>query len=191
MRLLLIGAGGNARAVAEVAGASGHEIFAYADPKPSTWCRAMHVKEDDRLPADIEGFVIGVGGVTPEQLHRRLQLLATYRAAGLAAPAIRHLSCHVSGDAGLGEAAIVLGNAIVQPGAQIGDGAIVNSGAIVEHDATIGEGAHVAPGAIVLGAASVGACSMIGAGAVVLPGANVPEGQLVKSLTRFSGGDTR
>jgi len=184
--LLLVGAGGHAKAIVEALEANGKTIAAYADPQTQNWIDARRVDGDDAALALPKGeVVIGVGGMKGEDLARRLELLETYLDAGWNAIPLVHPSATVSKTANLAIGAIVLAGAIVQPGTRIGRGAIVNTGAIVEHDSVVGDGAHIGPGAIVLGGCSVGGTAMVGAGAVVLPLAEIAAGALVPSMGRF------
>lgn len=191
VNMLLLGAGGHAKAVVEVLTECGASIAAYVDPRPSDWLEARHITSDAealRLPAG--AIVLGIGGVTAEDLAARLRLFDTFRGRGWSAPAIVHPAATVSPGAALGAGTIILAGAVVQPGATVSEASLLNTGAIVEHDAVIGRGAHVGPGAIILGAARVGAACLVGAGAVLLPGASAGDGEVVGSLTRHPGGTT-
>lgn len=189
MKLILIGAGGHARVVHDAMAAAGFHLFAYVDPQPSAWLDAPYCGSDEaatEMPADI-GVALGLGGVAPAQLTRRLALLRRFLAAGRAAPPIVHPRASVASDTVIGQGAQIMTGAIVQGGVTLGAAVIVNTGAIVEHGSTIGAGTHVAPGAIVLGNVRIGACAMIGAGAIVLPGAALPDGALVAAGTVHRG----
>jgi sugar O-acyltransferase (sialic acid O-acetyltransferase NeuD family) len=187
MRVILIGAGGHARAVVEAIEAEDYRLVAYVDPKPCAWLSHItHIAEDDVSgEGDADAFAMGLGAVEPRGLARRMALYQRYAELGWRAPPLVHPSAIVSDSARLATGCIVLAGAIVQPGAEIGAAAIVNTGSIIEHDARVGDGAHIAPGAILLGGASVGACAMVGAGAVVLPGANIAAETLVPALQRY------
>jgi sugar O-acyltransferase (sialic acid O-acetyltransferase NeuD family) len=185
--LVLVGAGGHARALVEALAARGAAISAYVDRAACAWLEGVRRFESDDASEGhrAEGFVLGIGAVNPDGLARRLDLFRRYAARGWSAPAVAHPASVISGSAVLGEGSHILAAAVVQPGAVIGAAAIVNTGAIVEHDSAVGEGSHVAPGAIVLGGVRIGACAMIGAGAVVLQGASVPDRALVPANTRY------
>lgn len=187
MGLVLVGAGGHAKALVEALVAAGLAVTAYVDRADCTWLPGLrrYETDDSSKDHDADGFALGMGAVNPEGLARRLDLFRRYAARGWAAPAVVHPAATVSASAALGAGSQTLAGAVVQPGAAIGVAAIVNTGAIVEHDSLVGDGAHVAPGAIVLGGVRVGACAMIGAGAVVLQGASVPGGTLVPANTRY------
>jgi len=182
--LLLVGAGGHAKAIVEAIEAAGGSLRGYVDPCAAAWLDRPRYAADGDAPAT-GGAAIGVGGIDPDALARRLALLERYAARGFALPPVVHPAATVSRTAALGAGVVVLAGAVVQPDGVIGDGAIVNSRALVEHDCRIGRGAHVAPGAIVLGGCTVGECAMVGAGSVVLPGSEVPERATVRAGERY------
>lgn len=187
VNVLLVGAGGHAKAVYEAVVATGDSVTAYADVRPAGWLAARHWVDDQAADREEPNtlVVIGIGGATPESLRSRLAVLERYVQKGRTAPTVMHRTACVSPAAVLGPGVTVLAGAVVQPSAEIGRGAIVNTRAVVEHDSTIGAGSHVAPGAVVLGDCVIGECVMIGAGAVVLPGSAVPDDTLIPALSRY------
>lgn len=187
MNILLVGAGGHARAIVEGLRSNGHSIVAYVDPLRSAWLDANWFQADLPPPGETgaDTCVMGVGGMTSVSLKSRLELMKQYDAAGYAMPATLHPAAYISADTVIGNGCIVLVRAVIQPAVELEPGVIVNTGAIVEHDSTVESGAHVGPGAIILGGCKVGSFAMIGAGATILPGATVPSGGLVKAGARF------
>jgi sugar O-acyltransferase (sialic acid O-acetyltransferase NeuD family) len=184
MNFVLVGAGGHAKALVEVVRASGGTISRYVDRKEAAWLDAPHTASDDVVDPAEGSVLLGIGGVTPDELERRLALFDRYVARGFRSEPVRHPAAWVSTSAELAAGVVVLAGAVVQPHARIGRGAIINSGAIVEHDSVVGDGSHVAPGAIVLGACRIGRCCMIGAGSVILPEVEVADRSLVAAGTR-------
>lgn len=187
MNILLVGAGGHARAIVEALRSNGHRIVAYVDPVQSTWLDATWFRTDLPAPGETgaDTCVMGVGGMTAASLETRLDLMKQYATAGYSMPAAIHPAAFISADTVIGDGSIILARAVIQPAVELEAGVIVNTGAIVEHDSTVESGAHVGPGAIILGGCTVGHCAMIGAGATILPGASVPAGELVKAGARF------
>lgn len=187
MTMLLVGAGGHGRVVVEIATRLGLRLAAYVDRNAADWLDVpRYADEPQALSAYPEaGLALGMGGVTPQALKRRLSLFSASWSAGRDWPALIHPDASVTADAVAGKGTQVMAMARFQPGARVGRGVIVNTGAIIEHGAVLGDGCHIAPGAIVLGDCVIGSCAMIGAGAVVLPGARVPDGALVKAGERF------
>jgi sugar O-acyltransferase (sialic acid O-acetyltransferase NeuD family) len=184
--LLLVGAGGHARAIVETLAAAKNPVDVYVDPQPSDWLRARHLRSDDDTDAlSKERFVVGFGGMSPDQLSRRHAVFRRYRERGWTPRTVIHSSAIISERAEIGDGCIILALAVVQPAARLAEAVIVNTGAMVEHDSSVGAGSHIAPGAIVLGGCTIGEACMIGAGAIVLPGAKVADGTLVPSGARY------
>ena len=184
MNVVLVGAGGHAKALVEATMARGGRIAVYVAPSPAEWLDAPRETSDDAVTPAAGMMLLGIGGTNPKELERRLALFDRYLARGFKADPLVHPAAWVSSSAKLESGAVVLAGAVVQPNVTIGRGVIVNSGAIVEHDSSVGDGSHIAPGAIVLGGCAVGRCCMVGAGAVILPGVNVPDQTLVAAGTR-------
>lgn len=187
-RVLLVGAGGHAKVVADALSALGWSISAYVDPKEQRWIDAQRYDSDDAAIGErtADAVTVGIGGTSPAGLQFRHDLLLRYVNDRRTLPAICDPRAIVSSKATLSGGCQVLAGAMINADAQVGKAVIVNTRAVVEHDAVVGHGSHVAPGAIVLGGASVGSYCMIGAGAMVLPGARVPDRTLVPALSVYA-----
>jgi sugar O-acyltransferase (sialic acid O-acetyltransferase NeuD family) len=182
--LLLIGAGGHARACVDVLEAEGrfdiagliggpHEVgqdvFGY---------RVIGVDGDLAAHrARIPNALVAVGQIRSSATRERL--FAELKTLGFSTPAIVSPRAYVSRHASIGAGSIVMHGAIVNAGARIGENCILNSHSLVEHDAVVGAHTHLSTGAIVNGAAHVGARCFVGSGAVVREGITVGEGSLI------------
>jgi sugar O-acyltransferase (sialic acid O-acetyltransferase NeuD family) len=163
--VLLLGAGGHARAVADAARARGIRIIGVLDDDP------------DRTIEGVDAPNLGPASMPPANLLHYAVHAATGDAARRQAwlepfsqaLTIDHPSAEVSPEATIGAGVFIGPRAIINAGAEVQDGAIINSGAIIEHDVHVGRFAHVAPGAIVCGEAVLGAAAWVGAGAIILP----------------------
>lgn len=164
--LLILGAGGHGRAVAEAALLSGQ------------WQSVRFL--DDRWPELIELYGIAVVG-KPDDLavhagagsaaiaavgnnalrERWCQLI---EAAGLTLATVIHPRAFVSADAEVGSGVAVMAMAMVGVGAVLGRGAIVNANATVDHDAILGAFAHLGVGVQLAGGVKVGARAWLQAG---------------------------
>jgi len=170
-KLVIVGASGHARTVADVAVRNGFEIVGFIDDletkvdatflgKPILGGRAVLPK----LAADgLENAFVAIG-----KAQVRAELAALVRQCGLSAPILLHPQSVIAGDVRIGNGTLVSAGAIVNPNVTIGEYAIVNTGAIVEHDCTVLDLAHVCPGAVLAGGVEVGEGAWIGAGATVL-----------------------
>jgi sugar O-acyltransferase (sialic acid O-acetyltransferase NeuD family) len=173
--LLILGAGGHAKVVAETALASGHySEVAFLDDRCSG---------TDQLPSVLGFPVLGPLELALDLIHReefaaasvafgnataRLNWIEQLDAAGYAVPVLIHPTAMVSPSARLGSGSVVFAQAAVQSLSTIGVGAILNTGCSVDHDAQLAHGVHICPGARLAGEVQVGSRSWIGIGASVI-----------------------
>jgi UDP-perosamine 4-acetyltransferase len=173
MKLLLLGAGGHAKAVIEVARAAGVDLVGLVAAQPDSAIMGVPVLGTDadlaRLRA--EGIAAAFPAIGDNALRQRL--MAMLRGLGFALPALLHPRAVISPSATIGDGAVAMPLAFAGADAAIGQGAILNAGAIVEHDAVIGTAAHIAPGATLAGNVTVGERALVGVGAAVRPGIRI------------------
>lgn len=167
-RLIVFGAGGHGRVVADAARRSGRwKDIVFADD------RFRNMENAERLPV-IGAFADALGGQRDYAAAlgignnaRRLEVAETLREKGIPLPAIVHPDATVAEDAAIADAVVVLARAVLQPGARAGFASIINTASVVEHDCVLEEGVHVSPGACLGGEVRVGRGAWIGMGAVV------------------------
>lgn len=176
-RLMIIGAGGHGKVVADAALQAGWQDIRFADARfpELTRLRQWPIVGNDRdllrAPPDVDGLIIAVGNNRSRAaLHQRFQ------AAGWPMVSIIHPAAVVSPFAQLGAGSVVLAGAIINIDASIGEAAIINSGAVVEHDCVLGLGVHVSPQAALAGGVSVGDFSWVGIGSSVRQAVHVGSG---------------
>lgn len=168
-KLLIVGAGGHGKVVADAAISSGWDNVAFLDDRGAALGSPLGLPvigctEDLRRHAgEFDGVVVAIG-----ESRRRLELVARCREYGYDVASIVHPRAYVSPFANLESGCVVFANAAVNAGARLGEACIVNTGATVDHDCTLGRGVHVCPGAHLAGAVGVGDCTWIGIGAVAL-----------------------
>ena len=175
--LLIFGAGGHGRVVADAARAAGVTGLLASD-RNAALCQGellpgvpLHLP-DAPAPAQASTVHVAIGHNTARE--RESQALGLKRL---------HTVCHpaasVSPFAQLGGGSFVAAQAVVAPDARLGLGVIVNHGAVVDHDCCIGDFAHIAPGAVLGGEVRIGPGVLVGAGAVVLHGRSIAAGAVV------------
>lgn len=175
--LVLLGAGGHARVVAELARAAGWTVVGFLDPHRAVGETVIGAPVLAGEVADWAGRAALIAAIGDNAIRRREH--ARLVAADAATPALVHPSAIVSPSAEIGPGAVVMAGAVVQAGARIGAAAIINTGACVDHDCDIGEAALIGPGAALCGGVHVGAATLVGAGAAVAPGVRIGEGALI------------
>jgi sugar O-acyltransferase (sialic acid O-acetyltransferase NeuD family) len=170
MKLLIAGAGGHGRVVADAAQSGGaFTDIAFLDDRypqlerSGEWPVVGRLRD---LPTQAAAYGSCIAAFGDPNL--RLKVLDDAAALGFVLPVVLHPSAILGLGVRLGAGTVVLAGAIVNIGAVIGRGAIVNTGAVVEHDCSLGDGVHVCPGACIAGEVSVGRCSWIGIGASII-----------------------
>jgi len=173
--ILIVGAGGHGRVVADAARLSGQwgKIAFIDDRYPElvsagSWPVIGTVAELDRLASDWGEVVIAVGDNTT-----RIELLERAKTYNLDIVSVIHPSAQIAEDVTIGEGTVVFANAVVNVGSILGNACIVNTAVTVDHDNHIGAGVHLSPGVHLAGDVGIGDCSWIGIGAVVIQGCSV------------------
>lgn len=172
--VVIVGAGGHARVVAEAL--HPRRVVGHLSPADAVAAERL----GPRLGGDVDAatlaeaghvFVIGIGFVDRAGADRRARLLDSLGATELAT--VLHPSAVVSSSAIVGSGTFVGPGAVVGTGVVLGRGVIVNSGAVIDHDCQIADNVHIGPRAVLSGDVHVGADTLIGVGAAVLQGVHI------------------
>lgn len=174
--LLIVGAGGHGKTVAEAAASTGQwDRIGFVDQAQELQDRhiAGHKVEGSladvhKLMAVYTDLVVAIG-----DNQSRLKLLDEYQSLGFRLPVIMHRLAHASPSALIGEGTVLLAHSYVGTDAKIGRGCILNTGSSADHDNRLDDGVHLSPGARLGGQVKVGTCSWIGIGASVIHGVEI------------------
>ena len=173
--LILWGASGHAKVLAECAERLGYRVVALFDNDPSAssplagvavhrgWDGFLRWRQSQPGPVSFLVAIGGQKGADRLQIHERLER------EGLVPISIVHPTAYVAGNATIDPGCQVLANAAVGVEVRLGRQTIVNTSASVDHECVLGDGVHIAPGATLAGCVWVGDRSLVGAAAVVLP----------------------
>lgn len=162
-RLIIIGAGGHGKVIADIALKNGYENICFTDdmvkdnvmsfPVIGT-CGDIGCLDDGRTD-----FVIGIGDNAI-----RKKIAEKYHVNWVS---VIHPSAQIAVNAKIGKGSVVMANAVVNACAKVGKHCIINTGAIVEHDDEIEDYVHISPNAALGGSVCVGTLTQIGIGAAV------------------------
>lgn len=168
--LLVVGAGGHGKVVADLADLLGcWRSIVFADDRfpelthISRWPVVSTTQATDLANIPFDAFVVAVGD---NRLRLKLQqqlLDSSYSAATLI-----HPSAVVSPSVVLGCGTVVFANAVINIDAKIGAACIINTAATVDHDCVLEDGVHISPGAHLAGAVQVGKATWLGIGSCVI-----------------------
>ena len=144
-RLLILGAGGYGRTIADLASQLGEYYqISFLDD---------HGKDENILGTceDVFRFLDDRTEVYPAfgSGELRMRWMRRLEAEGCTVPSLVHPRAYVSPTVTIGAGSMVLPMAVVNTGTTIEAGCIINIGALVDHDCIIETGCHLAPGVIV------------------------------------------
>ena len=171
-RLIIIGASGHGKVVADIARLNGYTDIVFLDDRENVKeCAGWPVVgRSDEAP---EGAVfIAIGN---SDVRKRLMELYKDRKQ----PVLIHPAAVVAEDAEIGVGSVVMAGAVINPCVKIGRGAIVNTSSSVDHDCILGDFVHVAVGAHLCGMVCVRDETWIGAGATVSNNVTICSGCMI------------
>ncbi len=168
MRLLIVGAGGHAKVVADAAIRAGMDVVGAVGESGGVRHLLgvpVHVSPND-IVAD--AFIVGIG-----DNRARMQAFGRYIEAGMVPVSVVHSSAVIATGVTIGAGCFIAAGAIVNPDAAIGENTILNTGCTVDHDCAVGSHCLVGPGAGLCGTVTIGEGVLLGAGACVTPGVRI------------------
>lgn len=164
--LLILGAGGHAKVVADTAFAMGITHVHFCDEGAGQTleqfidtCTHIHVAIGDNATREF-GYLRAIeAGFTPFN--------------------VVHPTAVISSEAHIGKGVYIGALSVLNPQCHIADFALINTGAIVEHDSVVGQAAFIAPGAIMCGQTVLGARSFLGTHGTMIPQTRVGDDVIV------------
>lgn len=161
-RLIIIGASGHGKVVADIAKLCGYKEIVFLDNNPELKeCCGYPVLGPDTMTAELDGDIfVAVGN---SEIRQRLMDRDSERIF----PILIHPSAVIAEDVTIGKGSVVMAGAVINPGAKIGKGCIVNTSSSIDHDCTVGDYCHVSVGAHLSGTVELGNIVWIGTGATV------------------------
>jgi sugar O-acyltransferase (sialic acid O-acetyltransferase NeuD family) len=169
--LLIFGAGGHGRVVADAALLTGNWLRMLASDRDPARCSGdlvpgVRLLSPHEASAAASAVHVAIGNATSRERE-----VAQFPAGMLAT--VAHPGASISGLAQLAPGCFVAARAVVAPGASLGTAVIVNHGAVVDHDVTVGDFSHIAPLVALGGGVQVGRRVLVGSGCSVLPGLRI------------------
>src|SRR3990172_3176363 len=174
--VIVYGASGHGKVVADIALCAGYTLAGFLDDDPSkvggvllgapifSW-EALSRRREAWSDSAV---ALGIG----DNAHRE-RCFGRLRASGIVIATLVHPAAVIARSARLGAGTVAMARAVVNPDAVVGEGSILNTGSITEHDGDLGRFVHLSPNATLGGGVSIGDRTHVGLGAVVLPGVRV------------------
>lgn len=177
-RLLIFGAGGHGRSVAEAVLAAGiYEVVGFIDDAAPGLAKAVGIpvlgntNNFSIYRAHADAAIVAIGNNA-----QRETLTSKLAAAGFELATVVHPRAIVSPSAVVGPGCAIMAGAIVGTQAQLGCGVIVNCGAVVDHDARVHDYGHLGVNACMSGGSVLGRSAWLQAGVALSHGIKVADG---------------
>lgn len=164
-KLIIIGASGHGKVIADIAVKNGYgDIMFLDDDENIKECAGFPVVGKSWKAENMEGdkiVAIGDAGI-----RNKIQ-------GKIKTTTLIHPDAVISRRVEIGEGTVVMAGAVINSDTVIGKGCIINTGATVDHDCRIGDFSHISVGAHVAGSCQIGESVWIGAGATVSNNVNI------------------
>lgn len=161
--IVIIGAGGHGRVVADAARACGYTRVLFLDDAEDCAVELSGRTDDYKKFIGACDFFVAIGNAA---IRERITRALISDGADIAT--IMHPSAVIGSSVSIGKGSFVAPGAVVNTGANVGEGVILNTCCSVDHDCTVEDFCHVSVGAHLAGTVCVGRSTMIGAGATVI-----------------------
>ncbi len=174
-KLVIIGAGGHGKVVADIAFKNGYGEICFVDDNAIGDCLGFPIvgRCDDIITLN-DGktdFFIAVGNNSV-----RKKISEKYNVPFVS---LIHPSAQLGLDTKVGEGTVIMAGAVVNASAKIGKHCIINSNSVVEHDNRIADYVHISPGAALGGTVAVGEATHIGIGVSVKNNTSICDGCVI------------
>ena len=173
MKLIIIGASGHGKVVADIAVKNGYDEIEFIDdykfknPQFEQSCVNWPIVGNTEKLLDInEDIFIAIGNS-----KARKNLMERYSNKHIVT--LIHPDAIIANNVKIGIGTVIMAGAIINPSTKISNGVIINTSSSVDHDCVVGEYSHIAVGAHLAGTVNVGTCTWIGAGATVSNNINI------------------
>ena len=164
--LIIIGAGGHGRVIADIAQKLGvYETISFlddSDTKESMGLPIVGKTSDITKYIEVADVFVAIGNNTV-----RGEFVESLLAMGANIPTLIHPSAVIGACVEIGVGTAIMAGAVVNPCSKLGKGVIVNTCSSVDHDCIIDDYCHIAVGAHVAGKVNLGEKVWIGAGVTI------------------------
>ena len=166
-KLLIIGAGGHGRVVADIALKMNiWKEVSFLDNndniKPFMNCHVIDKSSEAIKYIDDYDIIVAIGN---NMVREKIQ--TSLESEGASIPVLIHPSAIIGEDVEVGKGTVIMAGVVINCCTRIGRGCIINTSSSIDHDNIIKDFVHISPGVHLAGTVEIGKKSWIGIGATV------------------------
>ena len=166
-KIIIIGASGHGKVVADIAKLNGYEEILFLDDDTSKRSCGRNpvvgTSKDIRQYKDDHEFIIAIGNN-----RIREKISDTLEKENIKQTILIHPSAVIDETATIKEGTVVMANAVINASVKIGRSCIINTASSIDHDCIINDFVHISPGVHVAGTVTIGRNTWIGIGSTVI-----------------------
>lgn len=174
-RLIIIGAGGHGKVIADNALKNGYKNICFLDDNTTGDVMGFPIigtsSEIVSLDDGNTDFIIGIGNnAVRKEIAEKNQVNWV---------SIVHPSAQIAFNVKIGKGTVVMANAVINVCTAVGEHCIINTSAVVEHDNVVEDYVHISPKASLGGSVHIGANTHIGIGTTVKNNVDICDGCVI------------
>lgn len=178
-RLIIVGAGGHGKVIADIAVKNGYTDIFFVDDISTGSCMGFPIIANTEkisiLDDGATDFVIAIGN------NKTRKMIAEKFDVNWVT--LVHPSAQISMKVELGVGTVVMANAVINADAKVGKHCIINTSAVIEHDNVIEDYVHISPNVALGGTTRVGELTHIGIGSSVINNVSICENCVIGAGT--------
>lgn len=163
-KLLILGAGGHARVVREIAELlEKWETISFLDDNPALDFTMGVLNDYESLAHVYDSAFVAFGNNA-----LRIEWSNKLRSVGYVVPALIHPLSIISSKSSIGSGTAVMAGSIINANTIVGNDCIINTASSVDHDCHIDDGVHLSPGVRIAGHVNIGTNTWVGIGSIIV-----------------------
>lgn len=165
-KLIIIGASGHGKVVADIAEKNGYTNIVFLDDDENMKYCGKYPVIGNTSDAPEGDMFVAIGDA-----RLRQKFMKQYKERQF--PVLIHPNAVIASDVIIGDGSVVMAGVVINSGTKIGKGVILNTSSSTDHECVIDDFVHVAVGSHLCGTVNVGSRTWIGAGATVINNINI------------------
>ena len=183
-KLIIIGGGGFAKEVLEIAELNGYSIYGCLDDKKDITLKCNYLGEISKLESisdRIDAAFIAIGAYNSQSLSKRISIIESVSRLGIKMATLISPNAIISSGVEIKNGSFIAHGVVICVDAKIKNNVIVNANAVIGHDCLVENNCIIAPSAFIGGSTSIGENSLIGPCSQILQGLNLGKQILVSA----------